>query len=246
MEMEITDILRVVAEDTQRQVLLLAAVFFGTILLALFLAHFFTPIIEWTKRRKLRAVWIASFVLACIYCGATKTPTGTITYPYTDPENRYLIGGDSYITNDYFHIQFTRNLVVPSSAWFYFEICPLSITNQDDWADNAICIYSNQFSNITLPLDLYYPAATNYNAIGYTDWVPGPVTHTNGVAYVTWAIGVGKMTNNIAITRTGVYTVIGSEEEGDDVIVNRVAPNPAITNSPPIPLSVNLSPNSEE
>ena len=194
-----------------------------------------TPIIVWVRKHNLRALFLAPFVFACIICGATKARVGTVTYPYTDPESRYLIGGDSYTTNDYVHLQFTKSAVVPNTAWLWVEGCPISITNQSEWADNSILAYSNQFANIVTPFDIYYPSATNYNWIVYTDWTPGPVTHTNGVAYVAWRIGVGKMTNDIAITRTGVYT--------NDV---RVAPNPAITNSPAIPLSVNLSPNAEE
>ena len=193
----------------------------------------FAKVMEWIRRHRWQAVWLAPFVIACYHLGATK---GRITYPRTDLEVAYLTDNGSFITNDYFSVNFTRSPIVPTSAWFYFEICPLSVTNQNDWAANAVTIYSNTFANITLPLVINYANATNYNAMGYTDWVPPPVTHTNGVACVVWQQAHNKSINDLALYRTPVYTN-----------AFKVAPNTAITNGPAIPATLgNFNSNGDE
>lgn len=174
-------------------------------------------------------VFLAFCALATMYAGAKHI--GRIEYPFTDPEVRYLTDHGSYVTNDYVHIDFTRNLLVPSSATLYVDGCDIQWTNDIDKAAHMFTAYASSFSVTTVPFDLPYAAATNYNWYVYTDWVPPPVVHTNGVAYISWQIGIGKATNDLAMTRTGVYR--------DSL---RIAPNPSITNAPAFPASIMQQP----
>ena len=169
-----------------------------------------------------RLVFAIGVVLATLY-GGSKNFHGRITYPRTDPEVWYLQDNGSYVTNDAVHVAFARNLIVPDSAMFYLYGLESTYTNETDWTDNSFCAYSNSFSNITVPFDFAYAAASNFNWLAFTDWAPSPQTHTNGVAYVTWLIGANKPTNDVALIRTGVY-----------IDARRVAPDPAITNGVPL------------
>jgi len=171
---------------------------------------------------RVRAVFCAAVAGAALFVGA-KHDVGTITYPRTDPETWYMMDRGSGVSNEFVRLNFTRNVIVPASASFFLDGLELRYTNQSDWATHSFTAYSNTFANATIPLDVPYSAATNFNWICYTDWTPSPVVHTNGVAYVVW--NVGRHTNELAVTRTGVY-----------VDGTRLAPNPAITNGPPTEL----------
>lgn len=169
--------------------------------------------------KAMAAVFFAGFTF---YAGG-KHIIGTITFPWTDISTRYLVNDGSFVTNDYVYVSFTRNPIVPASAWFFLDACPLSVTNLTEVSENSFTVYSNKFADISVPFDVPYTAATNYNWFAYTDWSPSPTVHTNGVAFVLWRF---KSTNNIEAVvmpyRTGIYTI------------GRVAPTPAITNGPPI------------
>lgn len=159
--------------------------------------------------------------------------TGTISYPRTNPDVSYIIDNGSYVTNDAVHVAFTRTPLVPASANFYLDALELCYTNQEDWATHSFTAYSNKFENMSVPFDFEFANATNYNWVGYTDWVPGPTVHTNGVAFVTWQkADVIDSAANIVMTRTGLY--INQEH---------VSPSASITNGPPLSffLSIDLS-----
>jgi len=195
-----------------------------------------TPVVLWfiwpyIKRswdavgsRSAKAVVLLAMGLAALF-GGTKG-TGTISYPRTDPDTWYLIDNGSFVTNSYVRINFQRNVLVPNTANFFVDGLDRQYENLSDWATHSFNAYSNTFDRMTLPFDIPYANASNYDWIAYTDWTPPPVIHTNGVAYVAWQIGVGKATNDLAMTRTGVYTN-----------AVRVAPNPAITNGPTVILT---------
>lgn len=175
-----------------------------------------------TEKTRNRLVFLFFAVVATWYAGA-KHKIGNISFPWTTVATRYLVDNGSYVTNDFVHVSFSRNPIVPTSAWFFLDACPLSVSNLTEVSSNSFTVYSNRFSAISVPFDVPYTAATNYNWFAYTDWSPSPTVHTNGVAFVLWRF---KSTNNIEAVvmpyRTGIYTI------------GRVAPTPAITNGPPI------------
>ena len=172
-------------------------------------------------RKNARKAMLVMAALATLYGGA-KHIVGRVTFPRTDPEVWYLLDSGSYTTNDAVHVSFNRNLILPSTANIYIEGLELSYTNENDWAEHSFLAYSNTMGNVTSPFDLPFANATNYNWIVYTDWTPPPTTHTNGVAYATWQRSIDGSTNVISTVKTGIYV--------DSL---RVAPNPALTNSPP-------------
>lgn len=192
--------------------------------------------------RRFRRLSPASKAVAVVIVGGMtwfaggKHVIGTITFPFTDIATRYLVNAGSYVTNDFVHVSFTRNPLVPSTASFYLDACPVSVTNISDIAANSFNVYSNTFNNFAVPIDVPYAAATNYNWFAYTDWTPSPTVHTNGVAFVLWR---QKATNELeAIVvpyRTGIYR--------DSM---RISPNPSITNGPPIHIIRGAKNNKEE
>lgn len=171
-----------------------------------------------------KAVFVIAAIAATIFAGTKPTPA-RITYPRTDPETWYILDNGSTVEPDAVQLKFTRNLVVPASAWFWLYALDRSYTNQSDWAEHSFAVYSNRFANISATaaadFSVQYPAATNFNWIGFTDWTPGPVVHTNGVALVNWR-SLHDSTNAVVPYRTSIYV--------DD---RRVSPSPAITNGPP-------------
>lgn len=106
---------------------------------------------------------------------------GRITYPYTDYELRYLTDNGSYVTNDAIHVAFTR-IVAPASADFFISFRQVDSTNDLDW----VVFTNTTFAAFTVPCDIEYPAATNFDWICYTTWTPGPSVQTNGVWHSYW------------------------------------------------------------
>jgi len=164
-----------------------------------------------------RGVFAVAVIGAALYAGSKG---GHISYPYTDPETRYLTDAGSYVTNNAVHVAFSRSILVPTTATFYVDYYDPAETNATGAATNITTAFSATFAARAVPFDLPFAAATNYDWIVYTDWTPPPVVHTNGVAYVAWQIG--SHTNRLATTRTGIYTN-----------AVKLAPNPAMTNLPP-------------
>ncbi len=177
---------------------------------------------HWRKFRVLQK-WeqlvIAVFVAVMVHHGSTKGFYGGIRYPKTDPEVWYLMDNGSYVTNDFVHVSYTRNPVVPNSARIYVDALASNYSNQTDWAEHAITVTNGTIATLGVAFDLPFPAASNYNWIVYTDWTPGPSVHTNGIAYVVWQVGADKDVKDIAMIRTGVYT---------NAVM--LAPNPMMTN----------------
>ena len=187
----------------------LAVCFFGV-------SRVLLPIVRWIKRHKVDALIVAPFVLCMIFTGSTKH--GSVTYPYTDVEMRYLIDAGSYVTNDYVHVAFTKSPVVPDSADFLGFYRPHGSTNDLEWTQ----FVETTFAEFRPPVDIPFPGAISNDFQFFTTYTPGPVVHTNGVAVVNWQQNFERDGRYLATIRTGVYTN-----------AVRIAPNPGITNGPP-------------
>ena len=187
----------------------LAVCFFGV-------SRVMLPIVRWIKRHKVDALIVAPFVLCMIFTGSTKH--GSVTYPYTDVEMRYLIDAGSYVTNDYVHVAFTKSPVVPDSADFLGFYRPTDSTNDLDWVQ----FLDTTFAAFHSPSNIPFAGAISNDFQFFTTYTPGPVVHTNGVAVVNWQQNFERDGRYLAMIRTGVYTN-----------AVRIAPNPGITNGPP-------------
>ena len=129
----------------------------------------------------------------------------------------------SAVSNDCVYVRFVRSPLLSSSANIFMDGMDVAYTNDEDWAEHSFPAYSNRLDALDFNgFDFQYPNATNYNWAVYTDWTPSPIIHTNGVAFVMWQ--QGNATNRLTMYRTSVYTN-----------AVRLAPNPWITNSPPMP-----------
>lgn len=188
-----------------------------------------TRLLRWARSHHLQGLLTAMFVCGFAFYGITKHFRSTVNFPRTEADVWYLMDNGSYVTNDAVHIAYSRNLIVPVTANLFIEALELRYTNETDWAEHSLTIYSNTIARAGTVFDLPFAAATNYCYAVYTDWTPPPIVHTNGVAYVTWQNGAGKPAGDLAMTRTGVYR---------DAM--RLAPSPAITNSPSLTLTINL------
>ena len=184
--------------------------------LFVFTSRVMLPIVRWMKRHKVDALIVAPFVLCMIFTGSTKH--GSVTYPYTDVEMRYLIDAGSYVTNDYVHVAFTKSPVVPDSADFLGFYRPQGSTNDLEWTQ----FVETTFAEFRPPVDIPFPGAITNDFQFFTTYTPGPVVHTNGVAVVNWQQNFERDGRYLATIRTGVYTN-----------AVRIAPNPGITNGPP-------------
>lgn len=173
------------------------------------------PIVRWIKRHKVEAIVVAPFVLCMIWTGSTKN--GSVTYPYTDVEVRYLYDAGSYVTNDYVHVEFARSAVVPDSAPLLGYYRPVGSTNDSEWVQ----FLDSTFAEFHTPTNIPFAGALTNDFQFFTTYTPGPVVHTNGVAVVNWQQNFERDGQYLATIRTGVYT------NGC-----RVAPNPGITNGP--------------
>lgn len=127
-----------------------------------------------------RTAFFAVFVGAFIFYGATK---GTISFPYTDFEKRYLFDNGSYVTNDFIHVNFTR-IIAPSSADFHIDYRQTGSTNDEEWAT----LVDTTFGEFTVPQDIPFPMATNFDFAAYTTWTPGAAVQTNGVWHSYWGL----------------------------------------------------------
>lgn len=175
-----------------------------------------------------RAVFVLGIVIATLYGGAKH---GSVSFPYTDPEVRYLYDAGSYVTNGYVHVNFTRLPMVPGSADLQGWCRPHGSTNDAEWAQ----FLDTTFAVFPVPSDIPFDGAETNDFQFFTTWTPGPAAHTNGVAEIQWRKGFLDPSNAAAVPwRTGLYI------EGV-----RVAPNPAMTNGLPASLSLQLTPNNQ-
>ena len=160
-----------------------------------------------------RAVFVLGAALATLYGGAKH---GSVAFPYTDPELRYLYDAGSYVTNGFVHVNFTRLPMVPDSADLQGWCRPAASTHDDEW----IQFLDTTFAAFPVPVDIEFDGAETNDFQFFTTWTPGPAAHTNGVAEIQWRKGYLDPSNAAAVPwRTGLYI------EG-----MRVAPNPAMTN----------------
>lgn len=126
-----------------------------------------------------RWVFIAAVAGATMFGGAKHT--GSVTYPFTDVEQRYLVDHGSRVDNDSLHVDFVR-MVAPASAPLIIDYRPISSTNVEDWVSLVV----TTFADFPVPQDVAIEAATNYNFIVYTTWTPPPAVHTNGIMELIW------------------------------------------------------------
>jgi len=173
----------------------------------------------WAKRHCLQALFVAPFVIAFAYMGMTKN--GSVTFPYTDIEVRYLINNGSYVTNNLVHVAFTKSVLVPDSADFQGWYRAAGSTNDADW----VRFVNTTFALFTSPQDIPFQGAETNDFQFFTTWSPPPTAHTNGVATIIWhqPMEGGDFEGRIVPWRTGIYL------DGE-----RAHPNAALTNGPPL------------
>ena len=201
----------------------------GVCVLAVFLA----PVVRWVKRHCIDAILVAPFVVCLVYVGATKH--GSVSFPYTDPERRYLYDAGSYVTNGFVHVAF-RTLLVPQSAIIYAYSRPNGSTNDAEWVERmADQLWSFSMTEGVHSRDIYFDGAETNDVQVFTDWTPGPVAHTNGIAEIQWHLGsINPSSAGVVPWRTGIY-----------VDGFRVAPDPAMTNGLPSVINLSSTPQQE-
>lgn len=145
-------------------------------------------VLAWStlKNSKHRKVFMLASAGFTLYAGA-KHITGKVEYPRTDADVAYLVDRGSYVTNDYIYIDFVRHPIVPDSAGFIIEVYALTDTNYE----HGVTLVDTTFADFPVPCNVAMDNATNYNAICYTPWTPGPAVRTNGVWRTYWGEAAG-------------------------------------------------------
>lgn len=133
-------------------------------------------------RRALRPSQLAAFVVASFACSMFGRKGG-ITFPRTDADASYLTNRGSFITNDYVHIDFAR-IIAPDSAHVFVDYRQVDMTNDTDWAT----LIDSTFAEFSVPTNVPFANATNYDWMVYTTWTPGPSVLTNGVWHAMWGL----------------------------------------------------------
>lgn len=153
---------------------------------------------RWRAAPRAKYMLLPLIVSLC-YVGMTKHQSGTIVYPYTDVETRYLVDAGSYVTNDAVYVSFTR-LLAPGSAPFIIDAIEIGKTNVEDF----VSVWEGTFDEFENPSFVPFEFATNYNFYAYTTWTPGPSVKTNGVLDLYWQLDA-KGNGSMIPIRTGVY-----------------------------------------
>ena len=161
-------------------------------------------VLDHLNKQQAQRFMLLGAILLAGYAGTKGFVGGRVSYPFTDPETRYLVDRGSFVTNDWVHVDFTRFLV-PDSAMLYVDACPISSTNVNADAFN---VWEGTMGAFNAPRDIPYAAATNFNWYVYTDWTPGPAVHTNGVLQMLWRKWQEESEKNRGFfvpSRTGIY-----------------------------------------
>lgn len=155
-------------------------------------------------------VFLAFAAAMILYAG---TKHGTVSFPTVGNDARYIFDRGSYVTNDYVHIDFWT-VAVPASANLFIHRRPLDETNDFAWVEHL----STTIGQFNPPQDIFYPDATNYDWIVYSDWTPGPAVQTNGVWHTYWGVD-RQMKVHIIPLRTAIRvgdTVIATPKSKAD------------------------------
>lgn len=170
----------------------------GVFFLALAVCRAFAPVVRRVKRRgRIEAAFVAALAAGMAYYGGSK---GWIDYPRTDADMAYIFDNGSYVSNDVVHVDFTRAVAVPESAGLEGWYRDCASTNDEDWLQ----WFASTFAEFSVPTNIPFANATNYNFQIFTTWTPGPAVHTNGLAVVVWDLVDGS-TNTVRMLRTKVY-----------------------------------------
>lgn len=153
---------------------------------------------------RIRRVMVSFAIMFTLFAGAKH---GSITYQYTDPEQRYLIDNGSEVTEDGLILDFIR-MIAPGDAEFVVDYYPVGTEQEDipDASENLLWCTFDDFEDEygQMPAFIPFENATNYNFVAYTTWSPGPSVHTNGVLQLLWSMDASGG-GDFVPTRTGIY-----------------------------------------
>lgn len=161
-------------------------------------------VLDHLNKQQAQRFMLLGTIMLVGYAGTKGFVGGRVSYPFTDPETRYLVDHGSYVTNGWVHVDFSR-FMVPDSAMLYVDACPISSTNV---TADSFNVWEGTVREFDAPRDIPYEAATNYNWFVYTDWTPGPAVHTNGVLQLLWRKWQEESEKNRGFfvpSRTGIY-----------------------------------------
>lgn len=133
------------------------------------------------RRGRVAAVLVFVPLFAAFLCVGVPKGAGSVTFPTYEGGLAYLVDNGSYVTNDFVHIDFTRN-IVPDSANLFLDYRPTISTNSADW----VTAVQSTFAAFSVPTNFVFQGAFSNNWVIYTDWTPGPTVQTNGILHADW------------------------------------------------------------
>lgn len=158
--------------------------FIGGFALAFYLTALFAILAVYAVKKMRRVGLGMVLIAACFLHSMATKPGGSISFPLTDADERYISDTGSYVSNDYVRVSYALAAGVPNTAEIVVEKRRLDMTNDCDW----VMVSSAMARNFPSPQTIQCPAATNFNWIVYTTYTPGSAVATNGVWHAYWGL----------------------------------------------------------
>lgn len=122
----------------------------------------------WRQAR--HAAVLALLAVGALIVGGTKPGRVSVSDPY-------IRDAGSFVTNDYVHIAIEAKFdFIGADTEILIWSRDVALTNVEDWVQLPGPFVLGDF-----PADIPFPAATNYNFLVASNYIPAPTVHTNGV-----------------------------------------------------------------
>ena len=140
-----------------------------------------------------RRRWIMTlpFVAIAIIYGGSKP---SISFPYTDPTQRYFTDAGSEVRDNSIWLSFTA-MRIPMSADFHG--CYRELVEEGENTNEWVEFITGTVGQYLDPREIPFPEAKRHEFIFYSTYVEGPTVHTNGVLNVKWGVPITNRTDSV-------------------------------------------------
>lgn len=130
-----------------------------------------------------RFIVLAPLVAVAVLYGGSKQREGRVSFPYTDPTNRYFTDDGSRVDDDGVWLAF-RAVGVPNSADFHGVFRSIESTDDADWEE----FLTGTVGQYLTPRLIPFENAKAFDFQFFSTYTAGPTVHTNGVLNVKWGV----------------------------------------------------------
>lgn len=133
---------------------------------------------------------IPLIAVAIIYGGSKPH----ISFPYTDPTQRYFTDAGSEVRDNSIWLTFTA-MRIPMSADFHG--CYRRLVDEGENTNEWIEFLTGTVSQYLDPIEIPFAEAKKYEFMFFSTYVEGPTVHTNGVLNVKWGVPQTAVTDSV-------------------------------------------------